>query len=90
MVIKSVAAGTIVAAGIAASGALLVQGLAGAQPSAPMSGEALTCSIYSVPTLDVAPVPQSHLVDGAAYAAVCVDGEEETAFVFLYRPTEAR
>jgi hypothetical protein len=88
MVIKSVAAGTIVAAGLAASGALLVHGLAGAQSASPTTGDP-TCSIYSVPTLDVAPVPQSHLVEGAAYTVVCVDGDEETAFVFLYRRTEA-
>jgi hypothetical protein len=51
----------------------------------PTTGRTRTCSIWSVPTLEVAPVPQSSLTEGVPYAAVCTDdADEETTFVFLY------
>jgi hypothetical protein len=50
----------------------------------PAAGQAPTCSIWSVPTLGVAPVPQSNLTGGVPYVAVCTDADEETTFVFLY------
>jgi hypothetical protein len=56
-----------------------------ASPSAwPTAGQAPTCSIWSVPTLEVAPVPQSNLTDGVPYVAVCIDADQETTFVFRY------
>jgi hypothetical protein len=49
------------------------------------TGRTPTCSIWSVPTLEVAPVPQSSLTEGVPYVAVCTgDADEETMFVFLY------
>lgn len=58
-----------------------------ASPTAswPTTGKTPTCSIWSVPTLEVAPVPQSNLTEGVPYVAVCTDdSDEETTFVFLY------
>ena len=48
------------------------------------TGTTPTCSIWSFPSLETAPVPQSNLREGLPYVAVCVDGDEETTFVFLY------
>jgi hypothetical protein len=50
------------------------------------TGRTPTCSIWSVPTLEVAPVPQSSLTEGVPYTAVCTDdaNDDETTFVFLY------
>lgn len=98
MVIRRVAAVTMVGAGLVASGLLLGQGLPGAPsssanvedagnpPSAlPSSGKTPTCSIWSVPTLEVGAVPRSNLTEGVPYVAVCTDDAgEETAFVFVY------
>jgi hypothetical protein len=104
MVIKRVAAITMVGAGLAASGFLLSQGWSGASPTlatgtgtgdpvsaGPTAGETATCSFWSLPTLEVAAVPQSELVEGVPYVEVCVDDAgEETAFVFVYDRDAAR
>ena len=44
------------------------------------------CSTYSVPGLDVAPVPVSTLTDGVPYVIVCTDthGNELINQVFIY------
>jgi hypothetical protein len=55
--------------------------------ASPPTEKTPTCSIWSIPTLDVAPVPQSSLTESVPYTAVCTDDadDEETTFVFLYR-----
>jgi hypothetical protein len=54
--------------------------------ASPLTDKTPSCSIWSVPTLEVAPVPQSGLTEGVPYAAVCTgDADDETTFVFLYR-----
>jgi hypothetical protein len=55
--------------------------------ASPPTATTPTCSISSVPTLDVAPVPQSSLTESVPYTAVCTNdaNDEETTFVFLYR-----
>jgi hypothetical protein len=89
MPISRVAAVVTVGAGLAASGALLVQawgGDPGGASSEPIPDEALICSIGSVPTLDAAAVPQAELVEGAPYVALCVDETgQETVFAFIHR-----
>lgn len=54
--------------------------------ASPPTGNRPTCSIWSVPTLEVAPVPRSSLTEGVPYAAMCTEDadDEETTFVFFY------
>jgi hypothetical protein len=52
--------------------------------TSPPTGTTPTCSFWSIPTLEAAPVPQSNMTEGMPYVAACIDADEETTFVFLY------
>ena len=67
--------------GLVAAG--LTSGAATATTGGPQD---LSCATYSTPTLDVAPVRMSTMVDGVPYVVVCTDQQarEVVNETFLY------
>ena len=80
---RAALAALLAASGLGVAG---LSGLTSAAQATTAAPQGISCSTYSTPSLDVAPVRVSQLTDGVPYVMVCVDqqGHETTNNVFIY------